>query len=218
MFDHRTMNRLPSVLQKEIWEYVRGDRAFWKQQFESCLDGVVNPTNIKRDFEETVADLIDPSTFPIHPTDDWKFGRTQLVHSEYYRMQSAIEFVNGRWSAPGFDFPDVFEGFVFNDFQKIPDFIDVKIGDRWVTRLTPRKGKILIPNFGLPLAHVSFVASGPEPTFSCSVITGAVENVDRIWPNFSRLWFTYRRKKTCLIRVPDGIRIARIHGPSAALA
>jgi len=25
------MNRLPQVLQNEIWEYVRGDRAFWKQ-------------------------------------------------------------------------------------------------------------------------------------------------------------------------------------------
>jgi hypothetical protein len=27
------MNQLPGVLQKEIWEYVRGDRAYWKQQF-----------------------------------------------------------------------------------------------------------------------------------------------------------------------------------------
>jgi hypothetical protein len=25
------MNRLPRVLQNEIWEYVRGDRAFWKE-------------------------------------------------------------------------------------------------------------------------------------------------------------------------------------------
>jgi hypothetical protein len=31
------MNRLPAVLQKEIWEYVRGDRAHWKFQFRACL-------------------------------------------------------------------------------------------------------------------------------------------------------------------------------------
>lgn len=28
------MNRLPKVLQNEIWEYIRGDRAFWKMHFE----------------------------------------------------------------------------------------------------------------------------------------------------------------------------------------
>jgi hypothetical protein len=27
------MNRLPKVLQNEIWEYVRGDRAYWMRQF-----------------------------------------------------------------------------------------------------------------------------------------------------------------------------------------
>lgn len=32
------MNRLPAVLQKEIWQYVRGDRAFWKTQYELVLD------------------------------------------------------------------------------------------------------------------------------------------------------------------------------------
>jgi hypothetical protein len=34
------MNRLPAVLQREIWEYVRGDRAFWKGQFELVIDGL----------------------------------------------------------------------------------------------------------------------------------------------------------------------------------
>jgi hypothetical protein len=29
------MNRLPKVLQNEIWEYVRGDRAYWKQAFSA---------------------------------------------------------------------------------------------------------------------------------------------------------------------------------------
>jgi hypothetical protein len=32
------MNRLPQVLQNEIWEYVRGDRAYWKQQFSSLVN------------------------------------------------------------------------------------------------------------------------------------------------------------------------------------
>jgi hypothetical protein len=31
------MNQLPAVLQKEIWEYVRGDRAYWKQQFSNVM-------------------------------------------------------------------------------------------------------------------------------------------------------------------------------------
>jgi hypothetical protein len=32
-FDPKRMDRLPKVLQNEIWEYVRGDRAYWKRQF-----------------------------------------------------------------------------------------------------------------------------------------------------------------------------------------
>jgi hypothetical protein len=32
------MNELPRVLQNEIWEYVRGDRAFWKSQYELVVD------------------------------------------------------------------------------------------------------------------------------------------------------------------------------------
>jgi hypothetical protein len=31
------MNRLPKVLQTEIWEYVRGDRAFFKSQFQIVM-------------------------------------------------------------------------------------------------------------------------------------------------------------------------------------
>jgi hypothetical protein len=34
------MNRLPKVLQNEIWEYVRGDRAYWKQTLTESLDSV----------------------------------------------------------------------------------------------------------------------------------------------------------------------------------
>lgn len=32
------MNKLPKVLQNEIWEYVHGDRPFWKKQFEHVRD------------------------------------------------------------------------------------------------------------------------------------------------------------------------------------
>jgi hypothetical protein len=32
------MNRLPKVLQNEIWEYVRGDRAYWKQTFTNMIN------------------------------------------------------------------------------------------------------------------------------------------------------------------------------------
>jgi hypothetical protein len=31
------MDQLPRVLQNEIWEYVRGDRTYWKQQFNPIL-------------------------------------------------------------------------------------------------------------------------------------------------------------------------------------
>jgi hypothetical protein len=34
------MDQLPQVLQKEIWEYVRGDRAFWKSQYELVVDSL----------------------------------------------------------------------------------------------------------------------------------------------------------------------------------
>jgi len=32
------MDKLPQVLQKEIWEYVRGDRAYWRTQFQKAAD------------------------------------------------------------------------------------------------------------------------------------------------------------------------------------
>jgi hypothetical protein len=37
----RSMDQLPAVLQKEIWEYVRGDRAFWKEQFSKVVSGIL---------------------------------------------------------------------------------------------------------------------------------------------------------------------------------
>jgi hypothetical protein len=36
------MNRLPKVLQHEIWEYVHGDRAFWKLCHRACLVELAN--------------------------------------------------------------------------------------------------------------------------------------------------------------------------------
>lgn len=38
--DGSNMNRLPAVLQKEIWEYVRGDSKYWKQQFSKVVAGI----------------------------------------------------------------------------------------------------------------------------------------------------------------------------------
>lgn len=32
------MNHLPKVLQNEIWEYVHGDRAYWKTQFGNVME------------------------------------------------------------------------------------------------------------------------------------------------------------------------------------
>jgi hypothetical protein len=34
------MNKLPQVLQKEIWEYVRGDREYWKIQHDIVVLGL----------------------------------------------------------------------------------------------------------------------------------------------------------------------------------
>jgi hypothetical protein len=34
------MNRLPAVLQREIWEYVRGDRAYWKNEMTKVLSNL----------------------------------------------------------------------------------------------------------------------------------------------------------------------------------
>jgi hypothetical protein len=41
------MNRLPAVLQKEIWEYVHGDRAFWKTQYELVLESLENACDFR---------------------------------------------------------------------------------------------------------------------------------------------------------------------------
>src|SRR4051794_21545998 len=34
------MDKLPQVLQKEIWEYVRGDREYWRIQYFSVILGL----------------------------------------------------------------------------------------------------------------------------------------------------------------------------------
>jgi hypothetical protein len=34
------MNRLPTVIQCEIWEFVRGDRTFWKTRYETVLSSL----------------------------------------------------------------------------------------------------------------------------------------------------------------------------------
>jgi hypothetical protein len=63
------MNRLPRVLQNEIWEYVRGDRAFWRNLHEDVmteLDAVhdfqfyyrcVDPTNRKGTWQACIREV-----------------------------------------------------------------------------------------------------------------------------------------------------------------
>jgi hypothetical protein len=78
MFDPTSskMDRLPAVLQREIWEYVRGDRTFWRRQFKQCVDDIAQPHNIRHTFKRIPPPEIpkkipgmcaccpDPSMFP----------------------------------------------------------------------------------------------------------------------------------------------------------
>jgi hypothetical protein len=54
------MDRLPSVLQKEIWEYVRGDRAYWKQQFSNVVAKVWGVMRISRPVKGYTVRLNNP--------------------------------------------------------------------------------------------------------------------------------------------------------------
>jgi hypothetical protein len=38
------MNRLPAVLQNEIWEYVQGDRTYWKHEFLAVMEELRSDT------------------------------------------------------------------------------------------------------------------------------------------------------------------------------
>jgi hypothetical protein len=73
------MNQLPKVLQNEIWEYVRGDRAYWKQQFTNVLNfggsskavdacgipgGVVTMLYMP-EIRQWWVRIVDPEEFPI---------------------------------------------------------------------------------------------------------------------------------------------------------
>jgi hypothetical protein len=58
----KKMNRLPAVLQKEIWEYVRGDRAFWKTQYQN----VINHLLASIDRAETCLFVYDISSAKSH--------------------------------------------------------------------------------------------------------------------------------------------------------
>lgn len=65
------MNRLPAVLQKEIWEYVHGDRAFWKTQYEIVLD-----------FMEDLFDRADDMAVFNDKNNamPWRISHSRLVH------------------------------------------------------------------------------------------------------------------------------------------
>jgi hypothetical protein len=46
------MNNLPAVLQNEIWEYVRGDRAFWKSQHKLVIEQIEKLIKVKERFAQ----------------------------------------------------------------------------------------------------------------------------------------------------------------------
>lgn len=50
------MNQLPTVLQNEIWEYVRGDRKFWKEQHKLVVGQIQQIIT-----EKTVFDVEAPN-------------------------------------------------------------------------------------------------------------------------------------------------------------
>jgi hypothetical protein len=65
------MNDLPQVLQKEIWEYVRGDRAYFKQQFSKTVLRVI--TTINQHLRNKIAAF--PNGFIVEA----RFGDTGIV-------------------------------------------------------------------------------------------------------------------------------------------
>jgi hypothetical protein len=47
------MDRLPRVLQNEIWEYVRGDRTFWKTKHKLVIDHIQKLISKKQYMDNT---------------------------------------------------------------------------------------------------------------------------------------------------------------------
>jgi hypothetical protein len=60
MVDPLIMDQLPKVLQKEIWEFVRGDRAYWKQQFSNVVAKVRSVVRISRPVKGYTVRLKNP--------------------------------------------------------------------------------------------------------------------------------------------------------------
>lgn len=84
----RTIKQLPQVLQNEIWEYVRGDRTYWKQQFKPILKIVkfINQDLIQQcdkfDFDNEIAITIEIGHISVHAKELWSGNFAVFVRGD----------------------------------------------------------------------------------------------------------------------------------------
>lgn len=111
------MNRLPKVLQLEIWEYVHGDRTFWRQRFRQCMTEIGQPIrNIRHSFGKKNAffETLDLDSFPLFPPDDINNLTTFMIEQDLRLIRGIqnVAFVNGKLDAYPYH-GDVLDGMIF---------------------------------------------------------------------------------------------------------
>jgi hypothetical protein len=112
------MNDLPRVLQNEIWEYVRGDRRYWKQKHQEL---VTDQMNILIDVAEHKVFLRDSDLhMPCSKTE--MLLRVRRLYDECWWSKQIPEFMVHQHRHAGQLFADTKEEFQrkcreFDDWQ-----------------------------------------------------------------------------------------------------
>jgi hypothetical protein len=187
------MNRLPTVLRLEIWEYVYGNRSFWQTKFRQCMDELVQPRDISHSFEPVddceymqreskrcieFLESFDPESKPIHQRTGYNSHLVELIQTRgpSVRFTHSAEFVDGRLTVGRFG--DVLDSLLFT--EHVPEEVVLCFGDVWSNhlmiepiRLRPVGNRLKvswIPLVGLAYIHVWFIVNGPQQNFSCELV------------------------------------------------
>jgi hypothetical protein len=81
------MQRLPAVLQNEIWTYVRGDRAFWKTQYDQVVIHLLGAIDLAEE-EIFLIDFSTPKSSAIlsnHARHHWYINDNRLEYMAFRR-------------------------------------------------------------------------------------------------------------------------------------
>jgi hypothetical protein len=194
------MNNLPSVLQREIWEYVRGDRTFWRRKFQQCLDELVGPRDVCHTFdyddkERSFFQTVNLETFPsngpvVYGPDRWNNFRVN-ERGPPWRFELECEFENGSLVLNRAS--DIILGVIFPEF--VPKEVFLHFGGERPIPFRPIGNRLTfpwIPIVALHMTQVRLLVPENKHSFPCQVMHCHVDDWKRDFLADSPSTITFR--------------------------